>query len=325
MVGGLVMSPAIASPGDQVLAEATAWLVRLQNDARSAADVAAFQAWVAADSSHGVAFEAVSGTWDITGGIPRDMRGQKRAHPVVSRRRALVAAGGAAVAVGAGITYWRETSAGAYQTEVGEQKHITLRDGSRIFLDTNSRVDVDFGRTSRSAELPYGRANFRLVADPWRPFIVSTSSSRIVAVASALDIRRDGEQVSVLVIQGAAEIQRPNFPVTKLLKGERFMAVANGEGQLDRPNLIPLLAWQTGQAIFENGRLSDAVAEMNRYSTTKLAIADGGTAELRVSGIYSVGDNLSFANSVSRLLPVKIVQEDGRIDILPDRARQMRG
>jgi transmembrane sensor len=324
MVGGVVMSSVIRPPSDQVQAEAAAWLVRLQNDARSAADVAAFQAWVAADPSHAVAFEAVSGTWDITGGIPRDMRGQKRAHPV-SRRRALVAAGGAAIAVGAGISYWREAAAGAYQTEVGEQKHITLRDGSRIFLDTNSRVDVDFGRTTRSAELQYGRANFRLVADPWRPFIVSTSSSRIVAAASALDIRRDGEQVSVLVIQGAAEIQRPNFPVTKLLKGERFMAVANEEGQLDKPNLIPLLAWQTGQAIFENGRLSDAVAEMNRYSTTKLAVADSDTGELRMSGIYSVGDNLSFANSVSRLLPVKIVQEDGRIDILPDRTRQMRG
>jgi transmembrane sensor len=324
MVGGLVMSSAIASPCDQVLAEAAAWLVRLQSEARSAADVAAFQTWAAADSSHAVAFEAVSGTWDITGGIPRDMRGQGRAHPV-SRRRALVAAGGAAIAVGAGISYLREAPANAYQTEIGEQKHIALEDGSRIFLDTNSRVDVDFGRTLRSAELQYGRANFRLVADPWRPFIVSASSSRIVAAASTLDVKRDGEQVSVLVIQGAAEIQRPNFPATKLSGGERFLAVANGEGQLDRPNLAPLLAWQTGQAIFENGRLSDAVAEMNRYSTTKLAIVDSDTGELRVSGIYAVGDNLSFANSVSRLLPVKIVQEDGRIDILPDRTRQMRG
>src|SRR5471030_2560363 len=131
MVGGLVMSPAGAPPSDQVLAEAAAWLVRLQSEARSAADVAAFQAWAAADPSHGAAFEAVSGTWDITGGIPRDMRGRERAHPV-SRRRALVAAGGAVLAVGAGIGYLREAAAGAYQTEIGEQKHITLKDGSRI-------------------------------------------------------------------------------------------------------------------------------------------------------------------------------------------------
>jgi transmembrane sensor len=86
-----------------------------------------------------------------------------------------------------------------------------------------------------------------------------------------------------------------------------------------------LLAWHTGQAIFENGRLSDAVAEMNRYSTVKLAIGDPQTGFLRVSGIYSVGDNVAFANSVSRLLPVRIVQGEGRIDIVLDKTRPMPG
>ena len=42
------MSPASVPPSDQILAEAAAWLVRLQSEARSAADVAAFQAWAAA-------------------------------------------------------------------------------------------------------------------------------------------------------------------------------------------------------------------------------------------------------------------------------------
>jgi transmembrane sensor len=318
------MSSILMPPRDCVQAEAVAWLVRLQSDARSAAEVAAFQDWVAADPSHAVAFEAVSGTWDIAGSLPRDMRGQSRTAPV-SRRHAILAAASAAIAVGAGATYLRATRPSAYQTEVGEQKHANLNDGSGLFLDTNTRVEVSFGKSLRSADLQYGRANFRVVTDPWRPFIVSASNCRIVAAASTLDIHRDGEQVSVLVIQGAAEIQRPDFAATRLVGGERFTVVGNEEGQKDRPDLAPLLAWQTGQAIFENGRLSDAVAEMNRYSTTKLAILDSDTGALRVSGIYSVGDNLSFANSVSRLLPVRVVQEAGRIDILPDRTRQTRG
>jgi transmembrane sensor len=324
MVGGLVMPSVLVPPSDQVLAEAVAWLVRLQNDERSAADVAAFQAWTAADPSHATAFEAVSGTWDVTGGIPHDMRGRMPAHPV-TRRRALVAAAGAAVAATGGIAWLRGTAAVAYQTEIGEQKHVILKDGSRIFLDTNSRVEVKFDRTMRAADLQYGRVNFRTVADPWRPFIVSAATSRIVSAASSLDVARDGAQVSVVVIQGTAEIERPDFPAARLTGGDRFQAVVNEAGQRDRPNLAPLLAWQTGQAIFENGRLSDAVAEMNRYSTTKLTIVNSDTGDLRVSGIYAVGDNLSFANSVSRLLPVKIVQEEGRIDILPDKTRQLRG
>ena len=318
------MSPAIVPPGDQAQAEAAAWLVRLQSDERRAEDIAGFQTWTAADPSHAAAFEAVSATWDITGGIPRDMRGSVRP-PSVSRRCAVLAAAGAVLAAGAGAVYLRATRGNSYQTEVGEQKHIILSDGSRLFLDTNTRLEVDFNNNQRAANLLFGRVNFRVVDDPWRPFIVSASNSKILAAASALDVSRDGAQISVLVIQGAAEIQRPDFQATKLLAGERFMTVASEEGQKDRPNLAPLLAWQTGQAIFENGRLSDAVAEMNRYSTTKLTIVGSDIGELRISGIYSVGDNLSFANSVSRLLPVKIVQEDGRIDILPDRTRQMRG
>jgi transmembrane sensor len=324
MVGGLVTSSVIHPPSDEVQAEAAAWLVRLQRDNRRDGDVAAFQAWVAAAPSHAMAFEAVSGTWDIIGGLPRDMRGPSRISSV-SRRHAVLTAASAVIAVGAGAAYLRLTKANAYQTEVGEQKHVILSDGSRLFLDTNSRVNVDFGKDLRTAELQYGRANFRTVADPWRPFIINASNSRIAASASTLDVRRDGAQVSVLVIQGAAEILRPAFPATKLSGGERFMMVANEEGQKDRPNLVPLLAWQTGQAMFENGRLSDAIAEMNRYSATKLTIVDSDTGDLRLSGIYAIGDNLSFANSISRLLPIKIVQENGRIDILPDRTRPMRG
>ncbi len=318
------MPSVIRPPSDEVQAEAAAWLVRLQHDERDDSDVAAFQAWAAADPSHAMAFEAVSGVWDILGGLPRDMWGRSQVSSV-NRRHAILAAAGAVIAVGSGAAYLRLTKSKAYQTEIGEQKHVILSDGSRLFLDTNSRVDVGFGKDFRIAELQYGRVNFRTVADPWRPFVVNASNSKIAAAASTLDVRRDGAQVSVLVIQGAAEILRPAFPREKLAGGERFTMVANEEGQRDRPNLAPLLAWQTGQAIFENGRLSDAIAEMNRYSATKLTIVDSDTGELRLSGIYAVGDNLSFANSISRLLPIKIVQEEGRIDILPDRTRQMRG
>ena len=173
------MSSVVLPPSDEVQAEAAAWLVRLRRDQRRDCDVAAFQAWVAADPSHAVAFEAVSGTWDITGSLPRDMRGPAGPVPSVSRRRAVLAAASAVLALGAGAAYFRLTKAIAYQTEVGEQKHVILSDGSRLFLDTNSRVDVDFGKDLRAAELRYGRANFRVVSDPWRPFIINASSSRI--------------------------------------------------------------------------------------------------------------------------------------------------
>src|ERR1700722_20517712 len=100
MVGGLVMSHAVLPPSDQVQAEAAAWLVRLHRDERPDESVRGFQVWLAAEPSHAVAFEAVNGTWDIAGGIPRDMRGQYRTRSV-NRRRAALTAASAAVAVAA--------------------------------------------------------------------------------------------------------------------------------------------------------------------------------------------------------------------------------
>jgi transmembrane sensor len=102
------MPPAI--PSDQIQAEAVAWLIRLQRDQRGVGDNAAFRAWVAADPDHAVAFEAVSGTWDITGGLPRDMRGAVPVPPTSNRRR--VMAGGVAMLAGASaITFWRSAEA----------------------------------------------------------------------------------------------------------------------------------------------------------------------------------------------------------------------
>lgn len=309
-------------PSEQVQAEAAAWLVRLQSDARVPADDLAFRAWVAADTSHAAAFEAVTAVWDLTGALSRDLRG--RAVPPRTSRRAVMA-GGAAVAAGAAVTGWRIMEAQIYKTEVGEQKHVTLEDGSRIFLDTNSRLSVKVTRARRTAELSYGRVDFHIATDPARPFIVEAARNRIIASASTLDVQRDGEQVSVLLIKGGAEVLHPNSAPAKLAPGERLRMVAGEAVERDRPSLAPLLAWQTGQAIFENGRLSDAVAEMNRYSTVKLAVLDSDAGELRMSGIYAVGDNLAFANSISRLLPIKVVQEEGRIDIVADKARFGRG
>ncbi len=73
----------VSIPSDDV--QAATWLVRLRREAEERA----FQD-PAADASHAVAFEAVSTTWDMTGALPRDLRGSSR-HPHVASRRKVMA------------------------------------------------------------------------------------------------------------------------------------------------------------------------------------------------------------------------------------------
>lgn len=311
-------------PSDDVQAEAALWLVRLQSDMRTEAQATAFREWISADPAHAVAFEAVNATWDISSGLPRDLRGTTQVRVASNRRK--VMAGAVTVLAGAGaVAFWRSAEARTFETEVGEQKHVSLDDGTRIFLDTDTRLVVRFNESQRTTLLQYGRVNFQVTSDPIRPFIVNAAEAKVIAASSNVDVRLDGSRLSVVLVKGSADILQSRGPIEKLQTGDRIIVDAKGFGRRDRPVLAPLLAWQTGQAIFEDGRLSEAAAEMNRYSNVKLVISDPDTGELRVSGIYRVGDNMAFANSVARLLPVKLVREEGSIAIVPDKTRQRPG
>lgn len=309
-----------------VLAEAAAWLARLHADDRSLEDERAFHAWIGADPQHAVAFEAVSNMWDTIGGLPRDLRGYVEKRPV-SNRRQWIATVGALALLGSTALVWHPAEAEVYQTKVGEQRRIVLRDGSRVLLDTNTRLKVYFSKSLRAVELQYGRANFHVSPDPRRAFVVRTGDREVVVTSSNFDVRRDDKRISVVLIRGSAFLKSANSRSNSetLHVGERLVATATDSVRLDKPNLVSLLAWQTGHAVFENEKLSDAVYEMNRYSAVKLEIGDPVVARTRISGIYRLGDSAAFANSVSKLLPVRVQTEPGRVLLTIDTTRLREG
>jgi transmembrane sensor len=190
-------------------------------------------------------------------------------------------------------------------------------------------VVVEFSSARRLVDLQYGRANFRVAPDNKRPFAVQVADHTVIVNRSIFDVRRDGNRVSVVLIQGHATVrsQAPrgsNMPGT-ISDGERLVQVSGEVARVDKPNLLPLLAWQTGQAIFENESLAQAVYELNRYSDVKLTIADPSIANLKVSGVYRVGDNATFARAVAKLLPLTVSQQDDHIDLVADPARTPSG
>lgn len=299
---------------DKAYAEAAAWLARLCADRRDAADEEGFRVWLAAGPENAAAFEAVDRTWDVLGAI------DDAAPPPRERklsRRLLLASVGLATMGGASLYVFRSASASTFETGVGEQKRITLDDGSRLFLDAQTKVRLSYSKTARSAVMPYGRANFQVAFDAKRPFIVEAAQRRIVADHCNFDVRCDGDRVQVVLIHGEADIhpEAAGAPTTRLRTGERMIATAGLE-KFDRPRLAPLVAWQDGYEIFESTRLEEAAAEMNRYSDTKITV-DPRVADRKLSGVYRTGDNMAFARVVAQLLSVDVRPGDQTLSLVP--------
>lgn len=306
-----------AAPSPEIRAEAAAWLARLRADGRDQSDEAAFQAWLSESPDHAAAFEAVDRVWSEVGGLSelRDLRRPGSygapARASLASRRAVMAGAGLFVALGSTAFFWKSAQAKVFETDVGEQKHVVLDDGSQLFLDAKTRISVAFSDTERTVDMAYGRANFRVVPDPARPFVVEAAERKIVATHCSFDVRCQDGQVQVVLIHGEADVKpsaAPNSQGQRLTSGERLVAAADMERR-DKPDMTRATAWQAGYEMFENEKLSQAVEEMNRYSTQRLEV-DDSVASLKVSGVYRVGDNSAFARALSKLLPITVRETD---------------
>jgi transmembrane sensor len=292
-------------------AEAAAWLARLRADDRTRDDEVRFRQWLAADPINAERFEHVSTIWEDMDAL-RDVARVRLAPGRLTRRRWLTGSLAAVTVGGLGLQ-WSIATAGVYTTARGEQRRLTLEDGSRLLLNTDTSVKVRFDEQRRRIDLRRGQALFEVSADP-RPFDVNAGAHDLSVKRGRFDMRRETEHLSVLAIDGAATLAQASGAV-RISEGERVRIDVAQHVEHDRPNLNDVLAWQTGNAVFRSEPLAQVITEMNRYTERELVLMDERAAALRISGVYRVGDNGAFARSLARLLPIKIEATDRVIRI----------
>jgi transmembrane sensor len=154
-----------------------------------------------------------------------------------------------------------------FVTGVGETRAIALDDGSRIVLDTDSRLRVVFTAAARDIELLDGRAHFEVAKDVRRPFRVRTKSAEVVAVGTIFDVATLSARTTVTLIDGRVNVltlsatpqARPT--VEELAPGQQF-GIAS-DGQLLGTKTVKLesvTAWQRGMVVLDDMPLPEALA-----------------------------------------------------------------
>lgn len=318
-------------------AEAAAWVVRLHGPRRSPELEAGFREWLAADTEHARQFERVTDTWDAgarvpSGGLPR-VRTPWRRPPAV---RAWAAAASAALAVLAVAYFSGLFRTGLeYRTGIGAPRVVQLDDGSHISLDANTAVRVAYSDTERRVQLENGKAYFQVKHNPGWPFVVVAGRHQITDIGTAFMVRYGPNRTAVTLLDGRVAVssrskesagRRPassgmhlglsaDAPMQPIIlnPGQRLTFAASGPPRLDRPRMDDVTAWLHGEIMLDDTPLVRAVAELNRYDTTQLVIADPPVSRLRVSGIYHTGNNREFAFLIAKLYGIRSTDRGGRI------------
>ncbi|MFJ3058083.1 sigma-70 family RNA polymerase sigma factor [Herbaspirillum sp. NPDC087042] len=190
-------------------------------------------------------------------------------------------------------------------TAVGETSTITMADGSRIHLNTDSEVRVESRLFSRRMTLLRGEAGFD-VAHTYRSFVVQAHRTTVTDIGTVFDVRNleDGARVSVQ--QGAVEVRSDDGQAQVLLANQ---AVYSRGGQLER---LPDLdadqngAWRRGKLYFNGTPLREAVRDMQRYLAQPILLSDARIGELRLSGEYDIKDVDDLLRVLPTILPVTV-------------------
>jgi transmembrane sensor len=336
--------PAKEHLNEEPIREAAAqWHDRLQRESVSAETQAAFARWRSQLPEHDAAYLEVERAWSSLHHAADDPQVLALRHETALRltRRASrlmwplawAAALVLAVAIGTQVTsVWSRLGLDAtpkrYATAIGERLSVTLSDGSQVTLNSGTEVKPSFDGTTRTILLLYGQALFEVAKDPSRPFIVQARGQRFVALGTAFDVRIDGERVQVTMLEGRVALLSPTPHVGEqaqargpiLSAGDQLTvgpAVRQARVQSTDPNRVT--AWRRGQVIFENMRLADAIAELNRYSEKRLELADPELADLKLSGAFATGQPSLFVEAVTEYFPVTAEQVDERTIVLRSR------
>jgi transmembrane sensor len=215
------------------------------------------------------------------------------------------------------------TPATEYTTAVGEQRTVTLADGSAIVLNTDSDVRVQFSSHLRRLELVRGEALFNVSHDPSRPFEVHALRGVTTAVGTQFDVEliRGGAAVSVLegtVTVGGGGAAVPAAPVAVAAGSGVGYTPEGAVSELHPAEVNRIQGWRTQHIVFNDIPLDTALAEYNRYTHTPIVLSNPALGARHINGVFHIGDEAAFLSAIEQGIHLKATKGDAQTVLQPE-------
>lgn len=296
--------------------QALEWLSRLATGDVDAAALAEFEHWRDSDPRHEKALIQARRLWLLMGpplearyvptlaseAQPSRMQRRKKLRPIMAMAAALVLA----VGIAAQWMYdWRHD----YVTGVGAQRTVMLADGSTMWLNTDSAVDIDIDIDKRQVRLQRGEAYFDVRKNPQLPFIVEAGDGRIEVLGTAFAVRRQGDDVLVTVQRGKVKVSGEGKNAVVLTANQALrLDSGNARTRVQEVDAEQLLSWKRGRLQFENRPLVEVLDELRRYDSRYVLIDYPQAQWLRVSSVVDLARIHEWYESLDQSLPVQVTQ-----------------
>ncbi|MBM3855188.1 MAG: DUF4880 domain-containing protein [Verrucomicrobia bacterium] len=301
------MSTEVTHEAERIEEEASLWAARLRGGAMTDADRSRLADWLARDPEHGAVLARYR---ELAAQLDEHLDSGATERAGGARRRWWFAAVGlgAAAAITLAWIGWA-ARAREFSTATAERHVASLRDGTRVELNAQTKLAVDFTRGERRVRLARGEAFFVVAKEAARPFVVETPAGSVRVTGTAFNVRAaTATRTEVTVLEGHVRV-RPavagdDAALTSgrqaILSAERIEVRTLGDAAAQ-----DAAAWRTGLGVFEDTPLRDALERFAAYHTRTVTVAPE-VADLRLGGRYALDDLDGALEAIERTLAVRV-------------------
>lgn len=310
-----------ASTDYAILQEAAEWYAVLRGEDAGPADRQAWERWHASSAAHRAAWrrvEAVSAEFRALPGEPARLALAETGPRADEARRRTVIKGLLALCLATGLggatllrrdtRNWLASLNAGEKTSVGAIRQLALADGSQLWLNTASSLDIAYTQDLRRIELHGGEIYIATARDsqqPARALMVDTVHGRLRALGTRFSVQLQGEATLLAVYEGRVEVRPRDGGVARIVPAG--LQVRFGDGSIGEPFAADpnAAAWTEYRLQPEQMRLDDFLAQLSRYRRGHLGCAPE-VAHLRLVGSYPLADTDRILAALEATLPVKI-------------------
>ncbi|MDR2306489.1 MAG: FecR domain-containing protein [Paucimonas sp.] len=310
-------------------AAALRWLGRI-NQQPDEADGAAFKRWLLQDPAHRRAYAEAEALWRLSAApaarLAEEQHDSLRPYLAAMRRPAAPRpwrryAVAACLVLGLGglggwqPRHWIQDLRADYSSGA-QPRQVRLADQSRLTLDADTALTVDFAHGERRVRLLRGAAYFE-VSHTGAPFLVDAKGGEVRVLGTRFEVREQDTGARVTVSSGRVAVSPGQGGAPRELQSDQQLAYADGvAGVVEAVDSAGQLAWRQGWLSYHQVPLGQVVEDLGRYYPGRILLLDGELAQRRVSGSFLLNEPLAALDSLGKVLGFERHTVLGRLTVL---------
>ena len=209
-----------------------------------------------------------------------------------------------------------------FQTDKTNLANQQLPDGSSIFIDAKTNLNIEFYKGKREVTLNNGRVMFEVAKDENRVFIIKSGDINIEVVGTKFEVIHKKDITTINVEEGIVKTYFSSYffdkQNEKLLTKENSITYSNFQGNINNQEKInpeKIALWRENLISLNKVSLKDAFDEFSKYNDISTSFSSKEVENYLITAEFSSTQLEIFLKTISKIYPLKIDKNDKVIKI----------